>query len=60
MLKIRGSYGLVGDDNDIAGRWGYISQWASGGRAFMNNSNPWARDQRSPYTFYQEDVIGNR
>ncbi|WKN44125.1 SusC/RagA family TonB-linked outer membrane protein [Tunicatimonas pelagia] len=56
MLKIRGSYGVVGDD-DIKGRWGYISQWASGGQAFMNNANPWG--QRSPYTFYREDVIGN-
>ncbi len=56
MLKIRGSYGVVGDD-DINGRWGYISQWASGGTAFMNNANPWG--QRSPYTFYREDVIGN-
>ena len=56
MLKIRGSYGLVGDDN-VSGRWGYISQWSSGGRAFMNNSNPYG--QRSPYIFYKEDVIGN-
>nr|WKN37356.1 TonB-dependent receptor [Tunicatimonas sp. TK19036] len=56
MFKIRGSYGLVGDDN-VSGRWGYISQWASGGEAFMNNSNPYG--QRSPYTFYREDVIGN-
>lgn len=56
MFKIRGSYGEVGDDN-VSGRWGYISQWASGGAAYMNNSNPWG--QRSPYTFYQEDVIGN-
>ncbi len=56
MLKIRGSYGVVGDD-DINGRWGYVSQWASGGQAYMNNANPWG--QRSPYTFYREDVIGN-
>ncbi len=56
MLKIRGSYGLVGDDN-VSGRWGYDTQWTSGGSAYMNNSNPWG--QRSPYTFYKEDVIGN-
>jgi len=56
MLKIRGSYGQVGDD-DIDSRWGYVSQWASGGAAFMNNSNPWGG--RSPYIYYKEDVIGN-
>ena len=56
MLKIRGSYGLVGDDN-VAGRWGYVSQWNSGGSAYMNNSNPWAG--RSPYSYYKEAVIGN-
>jgi len=56
MFKLRGSYGKVGDDN-VSSRWGYISQWASGGSAYMNNSNPW--NGRSPYTYYREDVIGN-
>lgn len=60
MFKIRGSYGLVGDDlsdNSQSRRWGYISQWGSGGTAYMNNSNPWG--QQSPYIFYYEDIIGN-
>ncbi len=56
MFKIRGSYGLVGDDN-VSGRWGYISQWTSGGSAYLNYSNPW--NGKSPYTYYKEDVIGN-
>ncbi|WP_169311408.1 SusC/RagA family TonB-linked outer membrane protein [Cellulophaga algicola] len=54
-LKIRGSYGIVGDDSS-GGRWGYISQWGSGGSAYLNNSNKW---DRSPYTFYKEATIGN-
>ena len=54
-LKIRGSYGVVGDDSS-GGRWGYVSQWGSGGSAFLNNSNKW---DKSPYTFYKEAIIGN-
>ncbi|MCK0147652.1 TonB-dependent receptor [Arenibacter sp. F26102] len=56
-FKIRGSYGIVGDDSS-GNRWAYISQWASGGKAFMNNSNLWGA--KSPYTFYKESVIGNQ
>ena len=56
-LKIRGSYGVVGDDNVGTTRWSYLSQWGTGGSAFMNNSDIWG--QRSPYTFYKETVIGN-
>jgi TonB-linked SusC/RagA family outer membrane protein len=55
-LKIRGSFGVVGDDN-VGSRWAYISQWESGGSAYMNNSNPYG--VKSPYTYYKESVIGN-
>lgn len=55
-LKIRGSYGIVGDDS-AGNRWAYLSQWISGGNAYLNNSNIW--DAKSPYTFYAESVIGN-
>lgn len=55
-FKIRGSYGVVGDDS-AGERWAYISQWSSGGRAFMNNVAPYG--PRSPYTFRSESVIGN-
>ena len=62
-LKIRGSYGSVGDDTP-GENWAYISQWeASNQRAWMNNIDPyWGSDPRSqynPYSFYRELVIGN-
>ncbi|NJN26920.1 MAG: TonB-dependent receptor [Cyclobacteriaceae bacterium] len=56
-LKFRGSYGIVGDDRVSNKRWLYITQWASGGSAFMATQNVWGA--RSPYTFFKEDVIGN-
>ncbi|QCX37671.1 TonB-dependent receptor [Aureibaculum algae] len=55
-LKIRGSYGVVGDDA-AGNRWAYLSQWSSGGNAYMNNSNVWG--VQSPYTYYKESVLGN-
>ncbi|APY12817.1 hypothetical protein BWZ22_10195 [Seonamhaeicola sp. S2-3] len=54
-LKIRGSYGVVGDDN-FSGRWKYASQWESGGAAYLV---PGSYTGKSPYTFYREDVVGN-
>ena len=54
-LKLRGSYGLVGNDN-IAGRWLYATQWAlstSGARLGSTSGTI------SPYKWYQEAVIGN-
>ena len=54
-IKLRGSYGLVGNDN-IAGRWLYATQWAlstSGTRLGA------ASNSISPYKWYQEAVIGN-
>ncbi|RPD91768.1 TonB-dependent receptor [Aureibaculum marinum] len=55
-LKIRGSYGVVGDDS-AGNRWAYLSQWTNGGSAYMNNANVWG--EKSPYTYYAESVIGN-
>ncbi len=61
-LKIRGSYGLVGDDNS-SNRFGYITQWANGGpvygSAFLVPSTYQGNAGRSPYTFYREDIVGN-
>jgi TonB-linked SusC/RagA family outer membrane protein len=54
-LKIRGSYGLVGDDN-FSGRWKYITQWGSGGRAYLDPSN---FAGTSPYLWYKEASVGN-
>ena len=55
-LKVRGSYGVVGDDN-FSGRWKYVSQWASGDSAFLVPSN--AVSGTSPYTWYRELSVGN-
>jgi len=54
-LKVRGSYGLVGDDN-FSGRWKYMTQWGSGGSAYLNPSN---FSGKSPYTWYREASVGN-
>ncbi len=55
-LKVRGSYGLVGDDN-FSGRWRYMTQWGSGGNAYLVPSN--FGNNNTPYTFYSETVLGN-
>ena len=53
-LKIRGSVGLVGDDN-VNGRWLYQNSWAYGGNAQLGASG----NTTSPYTQYMETSIGN-
>jgi len=60
MLKIRGSYGQIGDDNAGA-RWAYLTDWA-----IVTNTNnqqqnfPMAIDgSASPYTSYYEKTIAN-
>ena len=55
-LKFRGSYGLVGDDN-FSGRWRYITQWGSGGSAWLVPSD--YSSGRSPYIYYREGSVGN-
>ena len=54
-LKLRGSYGLVGDDN-FSGRWKYMTQWGSGGSTDLV---PSSFGSNSPYIWYSEDVLGN-
>ncbi len=52
-LKIRGSYGQIGDDN-VGGRWLYITEWEA--------ANPSEMDElgnTSPYSNYKEKKIGN-
>ncbi|WP_205195350.1 SusC/RagA family TonB-linked outer membrane protein [Chitinophaga sp. Cy-1792] len=56
LFKIRASYGQIGDDN-INGRWLYMSQWAYGGQTRMGTSGVDA--EYSPYTWYKEAVVGN-
>lgn len=57
-LKIRGSYGLVGDDNfpTSGGRWRWLTQWESGSSAYLV---PSTYGGRSPYNFYREAIVGN-
>lgn len=57
MMKIRVSYGEIGDDN-ISGRWLFQDQWAynSSWQAYMD---PTKRGGKSPYSWYRESVIGN-
>lgn len=53
MLKLRASYGEIGDDN-VGGRWLYLSQWAYGGTASVDVDR-----SVSPYEWYRETSIGN-
>ncbi|NDV80881.1 TonB-dependent receptor [Bacteroides sp. 51] len=54
MLKLRVSYGKIGDDN-VGERWLYMSQWAYGGNAKLGS----VADETSPYTWYRPTVMGN-
>lgn len=57
MLKIRASYGEIGDDN-VGERFLYQTQWAMGGGA--NGASYLDINQgKSPYTWYREAVVGN-
>jgi TonB-linked SusC/RagA family outer membrane protein len=53
MLKLRASYGEIGDDN-VSTRWMYMSQWAYGGTTAMDLNH-----NNSPYTWYRESSLGN-
>lgn len=53
MLKLRASYGEIGDDN-VNGRWLYLTQWAYG-----NTSRIDLNHGESPYTWYRESSVGN-
>lgn len=46
MMKLRASYGEIGDDN-VGDRFLYMSQWAYGGKTFMGNTDS---DKESIYT----------
>ncbi len=57
MLKVRVSYGEIGDDN-VTDRWLYLSQWAVGGGTY--GATPMSLTQAtSPYTWYRETSVGN-
>lgn len=52
-LKLRGSYGLVGNDA-VNGNYLYLTQWGYGGQARMGDNNA-----NSPYVWFRENSIGN-
>lgn len=60
MLKVRASYGEIGDDNlgnpfDSSRRWLYMTQWAYGGKTKMD-----LNQTESIYSWYRESAIGNQ
>ncbi|WP_372776053.1 SusC/RagA family TonB-linked outer membrane protein [Mangrovibacterium sp.] len=52
MLKIRASYGEIGDD--YGDRFLYMTQWAYGGNSSLDLNHG-----TSPYTWYRESAVGN-
>lgn len=55
MLKIRSSWGKIGDDN-VGGRWLYADQWA------YQNSNTYMGSTsatKTPYSYYRISSLGN-
>ncbi len=53
MLKLRASYGEIGDDN-VNQRWLYMTQWAYGGQSSLDVNHG-----TSPYVWYRESAVGN-
>jgi TonB-linked SusC/RagA family outer membrane protein len=53
FLKVRSSYGEIGDDN-VRGRWLYMTQWSYGGNSSLD-----LNQGTSPYTWYREAAVGN-
>ena len=66
MLKLRASYGEIGDDNVTgSNRWLYTTTWAYGGHTSLdvyptqgfNYNDP--STSGSPYVIYRESAVGN-
>lgn len=55
-LKIRGSYGEIGDDSG-GSRWLYLTQWAYGNQTKLGVTG--VDSELSPYTWYRESALGN-
>lgn len=53
ILKVRYSYGEIGDDN-VSGRWLYMSTPAYGGNTSFRQG-----EGSSPYTHWKESALGN-
>lgn len=55
-LKIRGSYGEIGDDSS-GPRWLYLTQWTYGDKTKLGVTG--VDSELSPYTWYKESTLGN-
>ena len=53
LLKLRSSFGAIGDDN-VRDRWLYLTQWAYGGTSSLD-----VTQGTSPYPWYRQAAIGN-
>lgn len=53
MLKVRGSFGRIGDDS-VGGRWLYRDQWNYGGNTLMGSP-----PSNTPYSYYRIGSLGN-
>ncbi|WP_442795664.1 SusC/RagA family TonB-linked outer membrane protein [Pelobium manganitolerans] len=56
MLKLRASYGQIGDDSG-GQRWLYLTQWAYGGQSKLGVTG--VNSENSPYVWYKESSLGN-
>ena len=56
LLKFRANYGEIGDDN-VSGRWLYLTQWSYGGQSQLGTSGEGG--EASPYVWYKESAVGN-
>src|SRR5690606_29243572 len=54
FLKIRGSYGKIGNDRVGSSRWLFRDLWAYGGNASMGTLS-----QASIYSYYRTSQLGN-
>lgn len=55
ILKLRASYGKIGDDN-VSERWLYMDQWAYEGNTSLGTMG----SDVSPYTWYRLTSVGNK
>jgi len=54
MLKLRASYGQIGDDN-VSSSFLYMTLWNYGGTSWLGDTE----NSRSPYTWYSLNQLGN-
>jgi TonB-linked SusC/RagA family outer membrane protein len=54
-LKLRASWGQVGDDNISTSRWLYMTTWTNGGNSPLGSE----AGNNSPYFWWTESKIGN-